>query len=357
MRISIKKSRLLLLTSIGSVAILLFGGCGDNPDKKADRGGSSGKGVALVEALIIKPRLLENRIYSTGTLLANEEVELRSEIAGRVADVYFVEGKKVNKAELLLKINDAELQAGLKRKMYEEKQAIDNLNRQKSLFEIQAISREDYDKFENSLKIIQAEKEIIQSQIDKTDIRAPFAGIIGLRYISEGGYVTPDKLIATIQNIDPIKVEFSIPEKYAGQLKTGTDVAVFSGDSPIPRHGNIYAIESKIDPLTRTIKARAKIPNSDNKLIPGSFAKVEIILNVIPDAIVIPSEAVIPQLTGQVVYLYKGGKAILSPVKTALRTDTDIQISEGISEGDTLITSGLLQLIDGKEAKLTALKN
>lgn len=337
--------------------IVIVSGCGGNSDKKAGKGSSIGKGTAPVEAMIIKPRQLENRINSTGTLLANEEVELRSEISGRVTEVLFVEGKRVKKDEPLLKINDAELQAELKRKLYEEKQASDNLNRQKSLYEIKAISQEDYDNIVNAYQMVLAEKEVIQSQLDKTDIKAPFDGIIGLRYLSEGSYVTPDLLIATIQSIDPIKVEFSIPEKYADQLKTGTDITIKAGDSPELRHGMVYAVESKIDPLTRTIKARAKIPNPDGKLIPGSFAKVEIILNVIPDAIVIPSEAMIPQLNGQIVYICKDGKAKAINVQTGLRTDTDIQITEGLATADTLIISGLLQLIDGKPVAITNLTN
>jgi membrane fusion protein (multidrug efflux system) len=339
------------------LVIISAAGCGKSSNEQQNRGGGGGRGVSAVEAVEIRPQLLQNKIFASGTLMANEEVELRSEISGRVVGVFFEEGKRVKKDELLLKINDKELQAQLKRKSFEVNQASDNEKRQKSLLDIKGISQEDYDKYLNSLRMIQAEKEVIQSQIDKTEIRAPFDGVIGLRYVSEGGYVTPDVLIATMQDIDPIKVEFSIPEKYVDQLKTGINVSIQTGDSQASREGLIYAVESKIDPLTRTIKARAKISNPEGNLIPGSYAKVEIILSELADAIVIPSGAVIPQMNGDIAYLYKGGKAKSVVIKTGIRTDTNIQIMEGISAGDTLIISGLLQLTNDKDVKITALKS
>jgi membrane fusion protein, multidrug efflux system len=355
--IMIKILRNIAPVLLSILAIQIIDGCGKSSDGQQNRGGGGGKGVSPVEAIQIKPQLLQNKIFASGSLMANEEVELRSEISGRVVGVFFEEGKKVQKGELLLKINDTELQAQLKRKSFEIQQASDNEKRQRSLLDIKGISQEDYDRYLNSLKMIQAEKEVIQTQIDKTNIRAPFDGVIGLRYVSEGGFVTPDVLIATMQDIDPIKVEFSVPEKYVDHLKTGINVSIQTGDSQASRDGLIYAVESKIDPLTRTIKARAKISNPEGNLIPGSYAKVEIILSELADAIVIPSGAVIPQMNGDIAYLYKGGKAKSVAVKTGIRTDASIQIVEGISANDTLITSGLLQLTNDKDVKITALKS
>jgi len=335
---------------------LLLSNCGQNEGRQQNRGGGGTGGAAPVEAMIVHPQLLRNEIFTTGTLLANEEVELRSEISGRVTGVFFEEGKRVQKGELLLKINDQELQAQLKGKLLEEKQAADNERRQKGLLDIKGISQEEYDRYLNALKMIQAQKEVIQSQIAKMAITAPFDGVVGLRYISEGGYVTPDVLVATMQNINPIKVEFSVPEKHVGQVKNGTEVLVQVGVSQEGQRGVVYAVESKIDPATRTIKARAKIPNPDGRLIPGSYAKVEITLEELPDAIVIPSEAVIPQINGEIVYICKGGKAKSVSIKTGTRTENKIQISEGLAVNDTLITTGLLQLADGKNIQITSLK-
>lgn len=340
--------------TITALFLLLSSGCGQKNAAPAARGGSGGGKVA-VEACLIQPRLLQNTISTTGTLLANEDVELRSEISGRITGIFFEEGKRVKKDELLLKINDSDLQAQLKRKEFEEKQASDQENRQKKLREINVVSQEDYDRDLNALRMIQAEKEALQAQLAKTEVRAPFDGIIGLRYVSVGGYVSPSMLIATVQDVDPMKVEFSAPEKYAGQLKPGTEIRVQAGDSPEKRVGAVYALEAMIDTNTRTIKARAKIPNSGGNLIPGAFAKVDITLNEVADAIVIPSGAVIPRINDEIVYVCRGGLARLTPVVTGIRTDSGTQITQGLNPGDTLIVNGLLQLADGKAVQIKTL--
>jgi membrane fusion protein (multidrug efflux system) len=319
----------------------------------------SGRSVARipVTAIVIQPQLLDNRIFTTGTLLANEEVKLQPEIAGRVTDVLFTEGGKVKKGDVLIRINDRELKAQLEGKEIEEKQASDLEARARHLFEAKGISQEEYDKVANALKMIQAQKEVIEARLAETEIIAPFDGIIGLRYVSEGSYVSTDMLVATMQDIDPIKVEFSVPEKYAKQIKKGTEIKVLAGDSQDEYTGSVYAVESKIDLETRTIKARAKIPNPQGDLIPGSFAKVDIMLEQLPDAIVIPSEAIIPEMAGEKVFICINGKVRSVGVKTGIRTETSVQIVGGLNPQDTLVVTGLLQLSDGKAVEIKDLKS
>jgi len=310
-----------------------------------------------VDAMVIQPQILDNKIITTGTLLANEEVELKPEIAGRVTDVLFTEGSKVRKGDVLLKINDRELKAQLEGKGVEEKQASDLESRARHLFEDKGISQEEYDRAANTLKMIQAQKEVIQAQLAKTEIIAPFDGIIGLRYVSPGTFVSTTMLVATMQDVGLIKVEFSVPEKYAQQIKRGTEITARVGDSEKEYKGIIYAAESKIDLATRTIKARAKIPNLKGDLIPGSFAKVEIILEQLPHAIVVPSESVIPEISGDKVFICVDGKARSVPVKAGIRTETSIQIVQGLNPQDTLILTGLLQLSDGKAVEIRDLQS
>lgn len=336
--------------------IAVVAGCGGAPEQRSGSG-AGGRGAALsVEALVVRPQELDNRINSTGTLLANEEVELRPETSGRVTGVYFQEGQSVTKGALMLKVDDSGLQAQHKRKLLEEKQAADEEARQRSLVQINAISQEDYDKALNNLRLIQADKEVIESQIAKTEIRAPFTGVVGLRYVSEGGYVTPNMLVATMQQLDPIKVEFSVPEKYAMQIKRGTAITVSAGHEEENYAGSIYALEAKVDPGTRTIKARGRIPNVKGTLIPGAFAKVQITLDKLTDALIVPSGAVIPEMNGEKVYIYVNGRAKSTPIKTGIRTETSVQVVGGISANDTLIVTGLLQLADGKEIQIKSLK-
>lgn len=344
----------VLAVSLCLPALLWLGGC-SRSGSKDNRGSSSAKSAAPVEAYVVRPQLLRNTILTTGTLLANEEVQLRPEISGRIIGVYFQEGKQVKKGELLLKINDSELEAQLKRKKVEEKQASDEEGRSRKLFETKAISQEEYDKMLNALRMVQADAEAIESQLAETEIRAPFDGKIGLRYVSAGGYVTPDALVATMQDVKTVKVEFSVPEKHASKLQNGTEITVRVGDSDQGKKGAVYAVESMIDPATRTIKARARIPNPDERLIPGSFAKVEITLEQIPDAIVIPSEAVIPDIDGETVFVCRNGKAVSVRIKTAIRTQRGAQVVSGLAANDTVITTGILQLTDGKGVQIKAL--
>lgn len=338
-----------------AAAHFIANGCGESSSTQT-RGVGGASSAVTVEVLVLKPVMLENKINTTGTLLANEEVELRPEISGRVVGVHFQEGSRVTKGSLLLKINDSELQAQLKRKESEERLAVSDEQRKKSLFEAKAISQEEYDKSLNTLRMVQADMDVTRSLIAKTEIRAPFNGVIGLRHVSEGGYVSPSMLAATMQELDPMKVEFSVPEKYAHQLKNGLEIAVHVGESAEEFRGVIYAVESKIDPGTRTIKARARIPNPDGKLIPGSFARVDITLEQLREAIVIPTGALIPELGGAKVFVCSNGVARSVKVETGLRTDRDIQVTNGLSVNDTLITTGLLQLTDGRAVQIRGQK-
>jgi membrane fusion protein (multidrug efflux system) len=345
------------IKSLLPVIIGIFTLIGCDQSKSNQTGNSAPKPSGTpVEALVIQTQVLQNRIFTNGTLMANEEVELRPEIGGRVTGVYFEEGSRIKKGVLLLKINDSELKAELKRKNIEEKLAADEELRRKGLLNINGISREEYERSLNALEVIKAEREIIESQLAKTEIIAPFDGVVGLRQVSEGSYVTSNSLVATMQQTDPMKVEFAVSEKYAGQLKDGLNVDVAVGESSRIFTGIVFAVESKIDLNTRTIKARARIANPGQDLIPGSFAKVEINLETIADAIVIPSGAVIPELSGEKVFLYEGGKAKAVPIKTGLRTEVGTQIVSGVGKSDTLILTGLLQISHGSDVHIKEFK-
>jgi len=338
-------------------SFLLICACKSGKSSPPRRESGRSEAKVPVDAMVVQPQLLDNRIFTTGTLLANEEVQLQPEIAGRVTDVLFTEGGRVKKGEVLIRINDSDLKAELKGKEIEEKQASDLEARMRRLFEIKGISQEEYDKAANAFNMIKAQREVIQAQIAKTEIAAPFDGIIGLRYVSQGSYVSTDMLVATMQDIDPIKVEFSVPEKYVKQIKKGTGIKVMVGNSKEEYQGLVYAVESRIDLATRTIKARAKIHNPKGDLIPGSFVRVDITLEQLPDAIVIPSESVIPELNGEKVFICVNGKVRSVPVKTGIRTETSIQIVEGLNPQDTLILTGLLQLSDGKAVEIRDLES
>lgn len=306
-----------------------------------------------VKAHITKYAVLDNKVLTTGTILANEEVELKSEASGKITKIYFREGSSVNDGDLLVKINDADLRAQLQSAKSRLELQKDTEYRQKQLLEKEAISQEDYDMTANQLEVNQAEVELIKAQIDKTEIRAPFSGIIGLKNVSEGSFVDNSTIIASLQNINPIKIDFSIPERYFTMVNVNDNINFTITGSSKNYVGKVYAIEPKIDPVTRTLKLRAMCPNTGREILPGTFANVELVLKKIENAILIPSEALIPDIKGQKVFVCRNGKAQPVQVETGIRTDQDVQLTSGIGEGDTIITTGILQLKPGMPVKIS----
>ncbi len=322
------------------------------PKLKSDESKPGGRGFGAsgplpVKAHITKYQALDNKVLTTGTVLANEEVDLKSEVNGKITKILFREGSYVKEGDLLVKINDADLQAQLQSAKSRLELQKDTEYRQKQLLEKEAISQEDYDMTANQLQVNEAEVELIKAQIAKTEIRAPFSGIIGLKNVSEGSFVTNSMIIASLQNINPIKIDFSIPERYSAMVAVGDEINFTITGSDKNYVGKVYAIEPKIDPVTRTLKLRALCPNTGREILPGSFANIQLVLKKIENAILIPSEALIPDIKGQKVFIYRSGKATPQQVGTGIRTDINVQLTSGVAEGDTIITSGMLQLRPG----------
>jgi membrane fusion protein (multidrug efflux system) len=340
------------LFSSFSIVILLLAVPGCKQEKPGIQSQSTTPRAVQVKAITVEPRLLEHKITSTGSLLANEEVEIRPETAGRIMAINFDEGSFVSKGTLLVKIDDSELQAQLKKLLLEEQLAKDDVYRKQKLLEIKAATEEEFQIAQNQLGVIQAEIELVRSQLAKTEIYAPFSGYIGLRYASAGGYATPSLVVARMQQTDPIKIEFTVPEKYIEYLRKGSPVNFTVAGSENVFTGTIYAIEPKIDVQTRSFTVRAKCPNPGNRLVPGAFVKVEIILERVSDALVIPSEAVIPDIRGEKVFLCDQGKVSIRYVVTGIRTDYEVQVTEGLVPHDTVITTGLLQLREGMKVNV-----
>jgi len=346
---------IIIITVILLVAVLLalpkIGSSGKDSNNQSD----VSKKLS-VKAHVIKAERLSNNVIISGTILANEEVELKNEVPGKITNILFKEGSNVKKGDLLVKINDAELRAQLDRAKYNLKLLEDREYRQRVLLEREAISQEDYDVSLNELNVVKADIDLVKAQIDKTEIKAPFDGVIGLKNVSEGSFVNTTTVIATLQNINPLKIDFSIPEKYSGMVKVGDPVKFKIVGTDKVYTGKVYAIEPKIDPLTRTLKMRALYSNPARNILPGSFADVELVLNEIDDALMVPTHSIVPELKGQKVFLFKNGNAVPRNVEIGIRTDTTVQVTKGLSENDTLITSGILQIRPGMPVVISEFK-
>ncbi len=309
--------------------------------------------VNQVKAHIVKSEKLSNSVYATGTILANEEVELRSEVSGKITKILFNEGSFVNKGDLLIKINDADLQAQLRRAESKLNLSVDKEFRQKQLHSSNLISQEEYDNTLGELNVNKADYELIKAQIDKTEIKAPFSGVVGLRSVSEGSYVTTANVIARLQNLNTLKIDFSIPERYSSVAKVGDQLQFKVSGSNTVFNAKIYAIEPKIDPGTRTLKLRAICNLYNKELVAGAFANVDLRLSDINNAFLIPSVSIVPELKGQRVYLYKNGRVAPRSVEVGIREENRVQITSGLNIGDTVITSGILLIKPGSKVKIS----
>ncbi len=314
--------------------------------------GSAKTPATPVNIYLVQSQVLDHKLYSSGTILSNEEVELRPEISGRVTGIYFKEGSMVKEGTLLVKINDAELQAQVSKLKFEIKLAEEKEVRLKSVLSSGGASQEEYDAALNETKTLQSEFDLLKAQIAKTEIIAPFSGVIGLKNLSVGSYISPTVTIATLQQLDPVKIDFSVPEKYSANLKTGDGINFTLEGTNITSRGEVYAVEPKIDQNTRTLQVRAISPNKDYKIFPGAFAKIEVLLKDSINGIMIPTEALIGELKGQKVFLCKDGYAQPQKVGTGIRNDKFIQITTGLQDGDSVITTGIMQLKPGSPVKI-----
>lgn len=314
---------------------------------KADK-----KPPTMVDAIVLSEKDFANVISLSGSIEANENVEIRSEVSGIVEQIYFTEGTNVNKGQVLLKVNDIELRAQLSQATTKQNLASENERRAKLLLQKEAISQEEYDIASAEFRSLKAQSQLIQAQIAKTSIRAPFSGRIGLRNISPGTYVTPSTLITKLVSSNQVKISFSIPEKYATGVENNTTVNITMPNSSESFSAKIYAIDPEIEIATRTLKVRAIADNPANKLIAGTFATVELPLKNIKNAILVPTEAVIPIQNGKVVYIATNGKAKEMKIETLTRTAKDVVVTSGIKAGDTLVVSGVMAIKNDSDIQI-----
>jgi len=365
-----KSTKVILWISIPLVLVIgfagprfgLFGKRNGNPEKQAAGAPAQGQGqrpggqqagqVLPVSATIAKPSYLTNGIRSAGTLLANEEVDIVSKVSGKVTGVFFKEGTAVKKGDLLVKIYDEDLQAQLERSEIQEKMLSEKLERQRVLLAKDAVSRESFDQLQTDYNVILADINLLKVRIAETEIRAPFDGVIGFRYVSEGTYVQPSVKIAHLIDYSQMKLEFAIPEKYVSQPLTGKKIAFNTQGYKDEFIAYVYAIDYRVDETTRTIGLRARYDNRDKRLVPGMFADLTLITDEKNNAIQVPSESVVPEMNEKRIWLYRNGKASLVPVVSGSRTENMVEILSGINVGDTVITSGLMQLRPGMAVRV-----
>lgn len=308
---------------------------------------NTGPVMPTVTGIILKPQIFKDNISLSGTLEADEQIDIRSEVSGVVESINFKEGAKVTQGQVLLKVNDIELQAQLSKALTARKLASENERRAKLLLEKQAISQEEYDIASADFQSASAESELINAQLSKTTVRAPFSGTIGLRSISKGTYVTPSTTIAKLVNTDELKITFSVPEKYASQIRVGTVLTFTTSDSKEEYEATIYAIDPEVDIATRTLRMRAVMDNRGKGLYPGAYANVQLPLETVNDALLVPTESLIPVQNGKKIFVYRNGIAKEIDVEIGARTGSVVRVLTNLHPGDTILSYGVMALKDG----------
>ncbi len=351
-----KKASFWIYTIIAIILIVVLWFIIKNMNKKKQNTDSKSKIERKVEACVIKPTLLIDEISVSGSLLAFDEVELRNEVGGRIVTLNLPEGKFVTKGTLLVKLFDDDLQANLQKLQAQLAVKQQIYGRQSELVKVNGISQNDYEQTGLELNTIKADIEAVKAQIRKTEILAPFDGIIGLRNVSIGAEVSPSTLLATIRSNNKLKLDFSVPEKYSPEIQSGMKVKFTMYNDEIQYDATVFATEHGIDAGTRNLKVRAIVDSKSDHLIPGAYANVFLELNENPNALMVPTQAIIPQEDDKDVIVARNAKAHFISVKTGIRKASKIQITEGLQQGDTVITSGILFLKEGSQLFYTNVK-
>jgi membrane fusion protein, multidrug efflux system len=301
---------------------------------------------------VVATSALKDELTVSGTLEADESVDLSSEVAGKVASISFREGAWVKKGHVMVRLDDSDLQAQLEKVKYQRDLAQQQEKRRRQLLDKGGLSQEEYDQVATELKTLQAEIELLKVRISKNRIVAPFGGVVGFRYVSEGSYVSAGTRIANLVKIDPIKIGFTVPERYSRLMKPGLPVYFSVEGIEDTLQAAVYAKAPSIDTETRSLSVKAKASNPGGRLSPGAFASVTVQLQAFDSALMVPTRAVMPERERQIVYLYDGGVAKAQPIETGIRRADRVQVLDGLQVGDTLITSGLIQMRPGQPVSL-----
>jgi membrane fusion protein (multidrug efflux system) len=357
----VSRRQLLLLGGALGVVLLavvlrasLAGGGGGGEARGASR---PGENAALrAQGAIAAVTDLAETARAVGTLHANESVQIVPELSRRLVRAHVAEGARVEKGELLFELDSSDLRASLDELQARRDMAANTVERQRELMreEARALSGQDRDQALADLRAIEAQLEGVRVTLAKTQIRAPFAGTVGLRRASEGAWVTPETLLTTLQDTSRIKIDFSLPERFAGELAVGQEVSFRSSGGAEAWTARVLAIEPLIQASTRSLLVRALCDNPGDALFPGAFVSVEVPLRRAGSGVMVPATALVPSAEGHAVWRLREGKAELVPVELGVRTPDQVQLLRGIEPGETVLVTNLLRMRPGVAVELAS---
>lgn len=333
------------------ITLVLFS-CNSENDKPVP-GRQRQSGPMPVDGFVISQSSISEDVEVPGTLRPFEETAIRAEVGGRVVKMNIREGSVVGKGTVLIKLFDEDLRAQLRKLRVQLQIREKTAERNQELLAISGISQQEYDLSTLEVENLRADIESTEIAISKTEIRAPYHGVVGLRNISLGSYISPSDIVTTIRQVAQLKLEFSVPEKYAKDISKGYTVR-FRVDGGMQDHtASVIATENSVDQNTRTLQVRAVVSGKNPELVPGLFAKVNLQLGKNDQALLVPSQAVIPNIRNKQVVVLRGDSAKFTIVETGLRDSAYVEIIRGVNVGDTVITSGLMAIRPATRVRIT----
>jgi membrane fusion protein (multidrug efflux system) len=343
-----------VLSVLGSLSIA---GCESKKDAAASGQNQRGKGPVMVEGFVVRHTAVSQGVEVSGTLLPAEETQIRAEVSGRIIKLNLPEGTVVPAGFLLVKLFDQDLQAQLRKLEVQLQIAIKTVQRQRELLAINGISQQDFDLSALNVDNLKADIQSTKISISKTEIRAPYEGEIGLRNVSLGAYLSTADVITVLRDVKRLRLEFSIPEKYAKNVAKG-NIVQFRVDGGRKTHGAVViATEGNVEQNTRTLKIRAMVTEKDAELVPGVFANVNLQMGKDSLALMVPSEAIIPMARNKQVIVFRKDSVLFTIVETGIRDSAYVQVLKGLHEGDTVITTGLMAIRPSIKVKITKVKS
>lgn len=324
---------------------LLGGGCG--------KGGGPPAEMAIDVAVAQpEPTEVEDVLPAVGTVEPDERVVVQPEVSGVIQSIHFEEGQRVKQGDLLFRLDSRKEEALLAQALAERQLAQDNLDRARKLEGTQAISLQEIDQAESTLAVKKATYELEARRLEDRVIRAPFAGVLGPREVSVGQYVqTGTRLVSLVRDAQ-VKVRFYLPERQLGQLRVGQSGRLRVSAFPDRAfEGDVDLINPEVDPASRTVEARLRVPNPEGLLRSGMFARVEVVVGRRQGALVLPESALVPSLSEFGVFAVEDNRARLRPVTLGVRLPGRVEVRDGVAAGDTIIVAGTQKLVDGMLVK------
>jgi membrane fusion protein, multidrug efflux system len=347
-----------LLAALAYFSIMFIGGCYAKAEDKASTVTTAtvvARGIP-VDGYIVKPAVLKDELEITGTLEPNQEVDIVSELPRKIIRINVKDGATVRAGQLLFEMDNADLLAQLEKFYQQEKLAKLNEERLRDLIQHEAVVQQDYDQAFTNLKVLEAQIVELQVILDKTRIRAPFSGQLGIVHVYPGAVVSANTILTHIQDNSQVKVDFHVPEKYAQTIATGSTQKFTVASDTRLYNAKVIAREAGVDQSTRTLLVRAISQNPGRILLSGQSARMRLSLHSSSDALMVSSQALIPSSQGYGVYTVKSNHAQLTAVEVGQRGPYSVEVLHGLNKGDTVVTSNLLRLMPGAVVQFASLK-